>query len=210
MVDLKKTQAGEGAIIRFGRFRNARTLENVVTPILMGVTALLSTVVVIWAESGELFNDIAARIGGARAEGQLMLAELFALPALAALACFTAFYTHGKTWKWQTTEEALILTRGKETVYYYYSEIWDVNFERFGIRGGRGWAVTIKTEYRLETWRLIIEKHSGGYAQFEDTPFFLLMQNCGLAEKNIPKRSLDDISDIELAAMFRAGRNDED
>lgn len=161
---------------RFGRFQQARQLDNIITPLLEITTGILYLLLFLFGDGDESLAEIFGLVDRYTAQWYFLLCVLL----LVIITGVSIWYIGGKQYRWETNDEALILRRGSEERYYYYSEIWSVTSEKYGIGGFRGWEVTIKTEYREETWRLVIGTQRL-YSDFSETPFYILMQNCGLA-----------------------------
>ena len=164
---------------RFGRFQQARQLDNLVTPFLE-ITSLVLYVLVMFFMPGRRGHESPAEMLGLVNRGMSEALCVLCIGLVVIVTAVSVWYIGGKQYRWETNDEALILRCGNEERYYYYSEVWSVTYEKYGIGGLRGWEVTIKTEYREETWRLVIGTQRI-YSDFSETPFYILMQNCGLA-----------------------------
>lgn len=164
---------------RFGRFQQARQLDNLVTPFLEITSMVMCFLTVFFLPGRRGHESPAESLGLVDWELSVRL-SLLCLGLLIIVTAVSVWYIGGKQYRWETNDEALILRWGSEERYYYYSEVWSVTYEKYGIGGLRGWEVTIKTEYREEKWRLVIGTQRI-YSDFSETPFYILMQNCGLA-----------------------------
>lgn len=176
--DLVALRENRGIKQRLGTFRNANELDGIVTPILTAAAVIMYIAAVFLIEIPELFAAIASFFWNSTADESIYMAMgVVLVPPLVAVSVALGLYSGGKEWHWETNAEALILTRGKEKIFYYYTDVISVIYEQYG---HRGWRVVVTTEFREETWRMLIGTRKI-YREFEETPFFILMQNCGLA-----------------------------
>lgn len=102
--------------------------------------------------------------------------------------------TSGRMCEYQTTDDAMIVTCGKKREYFYYAEVIDVTFEERKRLSGKhsGYNITVLTNVKEKKYRLIFEDNRL-FTSIQDTPFHLLMENCGMAKREKP-----DIDPFEL------------
>ncbi len=177
--DIVSLRENRGIKQRSGEFRNAHKLDKIITGPCSVVVGVLYLFAVFLMEGGDILDELALRCGMELTRGFTGFGCILLFVDVI-ISIVLGVYSSGKKYHWQTTNEALILTHGSEQRYYYYSEIEDIRYERYGMFN-RGWKVWITTELREDMYMLIIGT-SRLYRSFEETPFYILMQNIGFAE----------------------------